>query len=182
MYYFLRQNLFQNLNMIDFVPPVEIESVSAWVEGRTLVMPSRPLVCTLLPEYGSQFPDFFDTTLPVMSNRLIRDLQNLGVSNLEQCSIIFRNVETSEEYNDHSLVNFIGTYDAIDLAKTKHRKRFNKPYFEGPIYLDPKKIGPLEAFRLSCGPTQLVVSERIATELKKGNYRALSIQKTEDYN
>ncbi|HMX43378.1 MAG TPA: hypothetical protein PKB12_06680 [Elusimicrobiota bacterium] len=182
MYYFVRQNLFETLNIIDFNPPASEVTISDWVNVDATVNPAAPLVCELLPEYGSEFADYFDVTLPVMSRRLIAFLKQLGVDNFQQYPVVFKHPTTGREYRDHSAVKFSGVYDAIDRERSEKKIDFGEVCFEGSIVIDPKRVGELSVFRLKDGPNFLVATERVANALKTQNFKALLLQPTEEYS
>ncbi len=164
------------------MPPQSEDTVSRWITGTEIRRPEIPLICTLLPEYGVEFADYFDTTVPVMSRRLIDHLIELGVNNFDQYPVIFKRPDTSEQFSGYSAVNFKGTYDAVDLTQSKYRMRFDRPYCNGPIVLDPLKVGDLPIFRLAMGPSFLVVGDRIAKAIKVRKYKAVLVQPVHEYS
>ena len=181
MYYFLRQNIFKPFNIIEFTTPASEDTISLWIEGKELQAPRSPLLCMLNSKPNAQFGDYFDTTIPIMSHRLIAHLENLGVCNFDQFPVVFKSPITGEEFNTHSAVYFKGIYDAIDLTQSTYKLRFGKPYFSGQIILDPAKVGELAAFRLATGPGFLVVIDSIAKALEATKYKATLLQPTHDY-
>jgi hypothetical protein len=182
MFYFLRQNLFEPLDIFDYEVPKSEKDISLWLRGERIDKKIERLVCPILENTGSEFADFFDVAIPIMSKKLIVQLNELGVTNFDKTEVVFKNKITGEEFIDYSAVNFIGSYACVDLNNSVHRMRFGKPYFTGSMVIDPKKVGDLEIFRLKVGPSFLVVTERIAKSLSKQSYRALLIQPISQYS
>lgn len=182
MYYFLRENLFENLKVFDFDPPSTEDVISRWIEGKKLDSVTTPLICILKPNEGAVFSDFFDSTIPIMSNRLITHLKDLGVINFESYPVVFKHPVSGKEFAEHQAVNFIGKFDAINPEQSPHRLRFGRPKFNGPIVLDTNKVPDQNAFRLEGGPGLLVVTEAVADAIKSKNYNAVLLQPLQDYD
>jgi hypothetical protein len=181
MYYFLRQNLFEENEVIEISGHSDETGQFIWTSGVKFDKPLPKQILMLDPEYGNVMADFFDTTVPVMSERLIRCLHELGVDNFDTYAISLERMDDKQRFEGYSAVNFLGAVDAVDLSNSEHRLRFGKPYFTGRIAIDPGKVNGLQAFRLQKGPGFLVVTERVAEALKARNFVAVLLQPTTDY-
>ena len=73
--------------------------------------------------------------------------------------MLLRRLDTGEEFESYSAINVIGCVDAVQMGTSQHRLRFGKPYFTGPITIDPGKSQNLLAFRLVKGPGFIVMSD-----------------------
>ncbi len=182
MYYFLRQNLFEEQGIIEIVGHTEVTGQYAWTDGARFDTPVPRETLLLDPAYGTKLPDFFDTTIPVMSGRMIDALHDVGIDNFDTYPMLLRRIDTGQEFEGYSAVNFVGAVDAVNLAASKYRLRFGEPYFTGPIVIDPAKTGNLAAFRLSTGPGLVVVEEGPAKQLKSRDLIAVLLQPTEEYD
>jgi hypothetical protein len=182
MYYFCRQDLFKAQGVIEISGHTQDTGKFLWTAGKKFDKPLGHQVLTLDPSYGENLADFFDTTIPVMSDRLIAAFEKVGVDNFDLYPVTLRRNDTGEEFDNYKAVNFIGCIDAIDMEKTSFKlNSFNKPKFSGPIVLDPSKVYDFKAFRLSVGPSLLVVSEDVAKHLIAVNFKALLLQNLMDY-
>lgn len=181
MFYFLRQNLFQTQGMIEISGHTTVTSQYLWTAGVKFDKPMPRETLMLDPAYGTNLPDFFDTTVPVMSESLISGLVDVGIDNFDTYPVVLKRMDTGEEITGYSAVNFIGCLDAVDLANSEYRLRFGKPYFTGRITIDAAKTFGCKAFRLLKGPGFLVVSEKPAEVLRSKNYRSVLLQPTTDY-
>ena len=83
MFYFLRQNLFEVQGVIEIAGHTDVTSQYSWTSGIKFEKPVPVQALMLDPSYGTNFPDFFDTTIPVMSDALIGGLRNVGVDNFD---------------------------------------------------------------------------------------------------
>ncbi len=182
MFYFLRQNLFEPLNVIEYSLPESEKDISIWLRGLEIQRIANPMVITFGVNGGSEFADFFDVSVPLMSSRLIEKLENLDVKNFQKFDVHFHKTSTGEIFNSHKSVNFLSVNDCVDLKNSEHRLRFGKPYFTGKITIDADKVGSQDVFRLKYGPSFLVITQKLAQELMKCNYKALLIQPTEKYS
>ena len=181
MYHFLRQNLFAELDSIEIVGHTEVTAGFHWIDGVRFDRPVPRETLLLDPTYGRSFPDYFDTTVPVMSQRMIDALRSFGVSNLDTYPVLLRNPEDGTERQDYQAVNLVGSVDAVDAAASPHRLRFGKPYYTGAIHIAPTRTAGLGAFRLTRGPGFIVVSDGLAQRIAGAALRAVLLQPTVDY-
>jgi hypothetical protein len=179
MYYFLRQNLFDAKNIIEIAGHTEETGTLNWIAGRPFSSPLGVQELLLDSKYGINLPDYFDTTIPVMSQKLLNFLKDLGVHNFYSYEVILNHKD--KIYKGFSAINVLGCLDGVDLDKSEHRLRFNKPYFTGKIVIDENKINGARFFRLLNGPGFIVVSHDIADSLMKQEWSALMLQPTVDY-
>lgn len=181
MFYFFRQNLFEHLNMMSLVGHTEETGTLSWIAGNTFEAPLKLQTLLLDPKSGANLPDFFDTTVPVISNRIIDFLVNLGIDNMDTYPVVLRNKVSGEEILDYSAVNVIGCIDPMNLEASEYRLRFGKPYFTGAIVIDESKVNGSSFFRTLYGPGFIVISQRIADALKTETWSGILFQPTEDY-
>jgi len=181
-YYFLRQDLFDAEDIIEVVGHTEETGKFMWVEGTRFDEDLPVQTLELDPAYGTTMPDFFDTTIPLMSDRLVEAVRKAGVDNFDAYPMILRRRDTGEEWRNYNAMNFIGSIDAIDREKSDCQRSASGRLLCESITIDPKAAGDAICFRLTEGPHLLVVHERVATALKKQNFVAVLIQKTEDYD
>jgi hypothetical protein len=179
MYYFLRQNIFEEQNIIEINGHTAETGELNWIAGRPFSKPLTVQELLLDSAYGSDFPDFFDTTIPVMSEKLLTFLVNLGVNNIDEYAVNLN--DKGKKYQGFFAVNVIGSIDCVDLENSPYRLRFNKPYFTGKIVIDENKVKGARFFRLLHGPGLVVVSQEIAEELMKHEWSAVMLQPTEEY-
>jgi uncharacterized protein DUF1629 len=182
-YYFLRQDLFDATDIIEVSGHTEETGKHLWTEGVRFTEPVPVQTLALDAEYGTQMADFFDTTIPLMSDRLIKALLAAGVDNFDAYPMILQRSDTGEQRTDYKAMNFIGRIDALDRAKSEcEEDDLGALECTGSISLDSKRVGDAICFRLLDGPDLLVIHEKIAREIRKQEFSALLIQKTEDYD
>lgn len=181
MFYFLRQNLFKQQDMIQLVGHSAETGALSWIAGHKFATPLRPQTLMLDPKHGNNFPDFFDTTVPVMSNRLIAFLVNLGIDNIDAYPVVLHNTVSGEDVLGYSAINVIGCIDATKLEGSQYRLRFGKPYFTGSIVIDDTKVNGAPLFRTLYGPGFIVISKIIADALQKESWAGILLQPTEQY-
>jgi hypothetical protein len=181
VFYFARQNLFEELGMMEVVGHTAVTGQFQWIGGIQFdrAVPRETLV--LDPACGTQLPDIFDTTIPLFSERLLRYLRDNGVENIDAYPMLLRQRDTGELIEGYHAINVIGCVDAVDLGASVYRSRFGKPYFTGAVVIDEARCKGFEVFRLLHGPGFIVVNERVAGILSKGAFKALLLQPTSDY-
>ncbi len=182
-FYFLRQDLFDATNIIEVSGHTEETGKYLWTEGVRFAEPVPVQTLELDAEYGTEMADFFDTTIPLMSERLIKALMAAGVDNFDAYPMILQRSDTGEKRTDYKAMNFIGRIDAIDRANSDcEEDDLGALECSGSITIDSKRVGDAICFRLLDGPDLLVIHEKIARELRKQKFAALLIQKTQDYD
>lgn len=181
MYYFLRQNLFETLDMIEIEGHTEETGCLDWVGGQVFTVPLAHQVLMLDPEYGKNLPDFFDTTIPVMSERLLDFLTAQGIHNINVYPVTLQNGETGQQIRGYSAVNILGSLDCANLDESEYEMTFGSPEFTGRILLDEARVQGAKCFRLENGPGLVVISEDIANALSRETWEGLLVQPTERY-
>lgn len=176
MYYFCRQNLFEETNTLEIVTPTD----RIWISGKKFSEPVSQRTLDLDPEYSTKLADFFDTSWPVMSDKLIQAFSEIGVKNFDSYPMILRRVGTGEKYYNFSAVNFIGEIDAIDRERSLFTPNALRKFKS--IVISSEKVGDLKSFRLVDGPGLLVVTEAVADYLRKWDFKTLLLQPTQEYD
>jgi hypothetical protein len=180
-FFFLRQNLFGDATGMEIEGHTETSAQFNWVDGVKFDKPFPRETFVLDDAYGSNYPDFFDTSIPVMSNRLIEQLQASGVSNLDAYPVVLRTRSDGAERADYCAVNVIGRVDAVDLAASAHEMRRGKPRFTGAIAIDGRLAAGLLAFRLPYSPRFIVVAEPVALRIRPFAFDSVLLQPTRAY-
>jgi hypothetical protein len=181
MFYFARQDLFRELGIIEVAGHTPITGQFQWISGVRFTQPVPHETLELDPAYGTNMADIFDTSVPLFSEKLLTFIRGLGLDNMDAYPMTLKRKDTGALITGYFAVNVIGCVDAVDLSSSAHRLRFGKPYFTGPVTIDPARCSGLEMFRLPSGPGFIVVSERIARALESGGFEALLVQPTVAY-
>ena len=181
MYYFCRQDLFKASNIIEIVGHTPITGAQLWTAGQKFTVPIPSQILQLDTCYGTDFPAFFDTTIPVMSHELILAFHDAGVDNFDEYPMVLKRMDTGEEYTNFKAVNFIGSIDCIDMDNSIYQLEDDEPEDFESIVIDERKTYGEKVFRLSVGPDFLVIHKDIAEQLSKKQFKALLLQKTEEY-
>jgi hypothetical protein len=180
-FFFLRQDLFGDATGIEIEGHTELSAQFDWLDGKAF---ARPYPCETLwldEAYGTNEPDFFDTTVPVMSKQLVDGLLASGVTNLERYPVVLEVRSTGATRADYSAVNVVGRVDAVDLSQSPHTLRRSKPKFSGPIVIDAAKTAGLLAFRLQYVPGLIVVTESVARRIDALGLDSVLLQPTREY-
>ena len=180
-YFFLCQNLYEQQGNIEIVGHTPVTSSFDWLRGAKFTQPFPKETLMLDPSYGKDLPDLFDTSVPVMSKRLLASLQAAGVDNVDAYDVALQRIDDGTTFDGHVAFNVLGCLDAIDPKKSAHRLRFGKPYYTGAITIDPSRAHDLSLFRLALGPPFVVIADRIAEALRGQPFRGVTIMPTTAY-
>ena len=179
-YYFLRQDLFGPATGIELEGHTATSSQFDWTAGVKFAQPFPRDTLFLDDAYGRSYPDFFDTTIPVMSQRLLELLAVAGVSNLDTYPVVLRNRRDDTTRGDYVAVNVVGCVDAVDLSRSPHELKRGRPRFSGAIEIDPSRTA-LAAFRLPYSPRFIVLAEPVAQCLQSHDLDSVLLQPTRAY-
>jgi len=180
-YFFLRQDLFGDATAIEIEGHTDTSAQFNWVDGIKFDRPFPLETFWLNDAYGANYPDFFDTTIPVMSSRLIEALTSRGVSNLDIYPVVLKTRRDGLERTDYRAVNVVGRIDAVDLAQSPHEMRRGKPRFNGSVAIDERLTGGALAFRLPYSPRFIVVADPVARHLQTLSLDSVLLQPTRAY-
>lgn len=179
MYYVLRQDL-NDYSYMAFTGHTEESGKRLWINGIKFDKPFPEDTFYVVPNLDDErnMPDFFDTTVPVMSKRMLVAMRSLGVDNIDAYPVIIQDKESGETWKDYFAVNVVGLLDAIDLDKSV---RANDYDFHSTVIDEKKAMGQL-CFRLLVGPEMIIIHESVAKPLMEMGLKGVLIIKTEDYD
>jgi hypothetical protein len=103
--------------MIQLVEHTAETGELSWIAGHKFAAQLTPQILMLDPKHGNNIPDFFDSSVPMMSNRLIAFLRNLGVDNIDTYPVVLHNIVSGENVPGYSAVNVIQSI--ADALKTE---------------------------------------------------------------
>jgi hypothetical protein len=181
-YYFLRQDVFGDAEAIEIEGHTPTTGELDWEAGQPFDVAPLGETLVLDAAYGSDMPDYFETTVPVMSARLLAALRDAGVDNIVSYPVRLQRNDTEEPIDGWEAINLIGAVEAMDLSRTPHRLLFGKPEATGPVFLSDERTNDLQAFRLVYGPTHIVITARIASKLAQSEFTGVLLQPTNSYD
>ncbi len=122
MFYFLRQNLHGEGKTLEVFGHNEETGQFLWTAGHKFENANftKPLI--LESEYGDEYADFYSSSVPVMSKKLLDLLVGLGIDNIDAYPMVLKHDKTGEEFFDYFAVNVIGRIDAVDHEKSVGKK------------------------------------------------------------
>lgn len=180
-YFFLRQDLFDGATGVEIVGHTASSAAVDWVAGQRFDTPFPHETFQLDDAYGRNLPDFFDTTVPVMSLRLLDQLRATGISNIDAYPVALHNPRTQRTHAGYVAINVVGCVDAVDLSASEHEIRRGKPRFKGSITVDESRTNGLLVFRLPHSPRFIVVTHAVAQALAAANLDSVLLQPTTEY-
>ncbi|MDF3819711.1 hypothetical protein P3G55_07375 [Leptospira sp. 96542] len=135
---------------------------------------------------GYKLPQFLGDVIPIISNRLLDVLNEVGVTNIQTYPVVLQNSETGEVWNNYHALNVIGlVYNAVDIERSNHETIMegsdNIPAllaFE-EIVLIKNKIPDLLMFRIAESPSTIIAHEKILDQIATSSYKGWGIDFTE---
>ena len=179
MYYIITQNL-SDFSFVSLLGHTKKSGSHLWVSGKPLTELYSDDTFYVESSMGTdtELPDFFDSVAPLMSQRLFKALNDLGVDNLVSYPVKIKNKGTGETFDNYLAVNVIGLVDAINIGASDIE---DEDTFHSTVIDENKTMGML-CFRLFHGPTLLMIRDDIANTLIGMNLKGVLIIKSEDYD
>ncbi len=172
--------------MFEIDDQVEIDEIENWSSGCRLdVHLSKPIVIDVTPirGYRGGLSDMYDDSLCLMSIRMVKTLQQIGVNNLELYPATLRNTKVDQSWS-YYVVNILGLVAAADLTRSEWTCDTDPPkgnvHFQ-KLVIDPNAVCGLLLFRLSYDPCTILIHESVRTHLEKAGLQGLSYEKPENW-
>jgi hypothetical protein len=190
MYWFLSQDL-KIITTKEFHGNTPSEDGRLWTAGQKFDSPYPPEEFEVATRHigfgipdGDEMPDFFDSTVPLMSARLLKVLKSAGVDNIDSYPVKIVDKAKGLSWDDYRAVNVVGCVDALDRQKTKSELDIETnalPTYTS-VAIDPARALGLLCFRLDMGPGELVLHEKVAQAVAQGGFTGLLLVRTVDFD
>ncbi len=186
MYYILKQqDEDENSGYMEIEEGKHCKGFRNWGVGRTTsTVPSDDVIIDVVPYDGYQGdpPDFSDSSIPLMSERLRKALEGAGVDNILYHPVTLKNTETGQTYPYYAF-NLIGRVSMVDL-KASDIQSYDGDYTGDSsiknLVLDESKDPGLSLFRLEEN-FSIVIKEEIKKHLESCGIDTLKYIAPEDY-
>lgn len=166
MYYFLRQNLHGEGTTLEISGHNDETGAYLWTAGHKFENASFSKALILESEYGEEHSDFYSSSVPVMSKKLLDLMLDMGVDNIDFYPVVLKHDKTDEEFVDYFAVNIIGRIDAVDHVNSIGKKRPGRKRLRySKLVIDESKTMGGACFRLLDVPNHIVISEAVAKYL-----------------
>lgn len=158
----------------------------AFIDGASIAAPvPNPIEIDLVPdEKGTaEMPPLWVVPALVVRKDVAEALQAIGVDNVQYYPAVLHDRARNQRWDDYLVGNVIGLMDVIDMKKSVLDP--DSPpeiamLFETMV-LDEKKCRGAMMFRLMHRQNLIVISDRVANQLRSKNYRFLHIVPPEDF-
>lgn len=134
-----------------------------------------PYRMTFLDKCGKPPFDYYSGK-SLMSRRLVETLEAAGVDNLQKFEVVMTDKTTGAVNHDFFVVNIVGLVAAADMSKSEAI-----PLGGGQVFtrleVDPSKPRGLLMFRLAESLIDVVIHERIAEAVAKGDFRGVTLSR-----
>jgi uncharacterized protein DUF1629 len=158
-----------------------------WHCGQRFEKPPRTPVRLVIYEGdigNGVLPELCDVPIPVMSRRLMKILQDAGVSNVEYYDAVIKDLEGGTEHVTHVAYNIVGAIAAADLERTRfwpgNPSRLIDADIEGAV-IDPAKARGALLFRLAESVNGIVVHESVKKRIEAAGLHSLAFELPEDW-
>ena len=188
MYYILHYNTPEDEEggYPDINDGLQFDGFKSWSLGRHFdASLPNPIIVNFMPVDGYQGPpaDMYNESMCLMRTRMVKVLEEEGVTNLDTYPAVLKNEETGETY-DYRAVNIIGLLSAADLSKSKWESYDGDALYDvnfDSLEIDKDAARGLLIFRLAENSLTIVVHEKIRNRLVKEDFPTLNFVEPKDW-
>jgi len=146
----------------------------SWIAGTRLSDVPEPVECEVV--VGGEMVSMFRGGGLLMTERLVKELRQAGVDNLDVYEAVIRDPETGQTWTDYRAVNVVGVVSCADMARSGTSAAPGELIdvaFEG-LVIDEKRARGALMFRLAEAVGGIVVHERVKDHLVKAGFSDLA--------
>ena len=165
MYYMLRKSDFEDYGITK--EPRLARGVSFQTGATITGEVPRPLVLEVNTTQAHPPTDFLQMKIPVLSDRLVAKLGDLGIDNVQLFPVQLRNDGTKETWDGYNAVNVLGLISCLAIEQSKATPGLPPLYtFDlSDLVIDERRTDGTLLFRLLEAPRVILVHEQIADAL-----------------
>jgi hypothetical protein len=129
-------------------------------------------------------PELCDVPIPVMSRRLLKVLQECGVSNLDSYEAVITDEASGKQFKSHVAFNLIGAVAAADDQKTNYLKGNPSRMIDADIEslsIDSDKARGVLLFRLAESVNGIVAHARVKEAVEASGIGAIAFLPPEEW-
>jgi hypothetical protein len=172
-----------DLPSVELVTPVEHFE---WVSGVSLEKMPPPLIFHVRAVGDFTWPDFIrpNSAIPLFSPRMRDAMAASGVDNIEYFPAVVVETKTGER-REYVAANVIGIVAAMDRGKSEFiPARLHSVMVRSidRLVLDMERCGEYQLFRLAEYSLLIVVSDRVAEQLKSKTLIGVRLLRPEDWD
>lgn len=143
----------------------EVAGIRSWISGRKITVPvPKPLAYTLDEFYTGRIPDYYNGSVPFMSDRLIKVLIQAGVDNVQYFEAVLRSHESKVLSTSHYAINVVGAVSAADMHASVLAPENDSDLVDvsfDSLTIDKYSAGGLLLFRLAESMPVIIVHQKI---------------------
>jgi hypothetical protein len=166
MYYVLAekpQGSTEDLAVIETCP--EVPGIRTWLLGKKFDKSILgPLIFDLDDNYPGRFPDFFNETIPLFSDKLLAALHEIGVDNINAYPAVIVDGKDNVVSDKYKAVNIIGVVAAADIAASSiaagEKPTLIDTSFDS-LEIDESKTQGLLIFRLAEYVGAIIIHQKV---------------------
>lgn len=112
---------------------------------------------------------------PLMRRGFLDAVRAAGVDNLQTYRAVITEPATGRTIDDYVVANIVGLVSCANLAESQ-ASPLADVYFFHNLVIDPKKVGDLLMFRLAESQIEVIVHERVADAIEKGEFEGVVLE------
>jgi hypothetical protein len=155
-----------------------------WHSGAVLEDPPlAPIMIEATPHFGYQGPppDYYDDAISLMSPRLAKVLEEVGVDNVQLFPVVINYRGTGEKYDWYAF-NIVGLVAAVDISNSEIKNPGGELLINSSIdgfKVDESKTHGQLMFRLAENVMTTVVHEQVRKAVEEAGINTFSFSETD---
>jgi hypothetical protein len=161
----------------------EVDDVESWMSGSAVVVPvPEPLEIEIDPDEPGLPQEMYELEALIMSDRLLRALQEIGVDNLQPYRARLVGPESGRVFENYHLVNVVGAVLCADLERSEYDPPPGSPTISvafDRLVIDEARTGGTLLFRLGESLSKILVHEKVKRHLESRGFDMLTFDEVE---
>lgn len=138
--------------------PDEIDFMAGKVLGDDV---PNPVTFTTNAVAGDVLPDFWDESVPAMSEKFVKMLEGAGVDNIQTFPAVVKSRKDGTLWDGYYAVNVLGMIQCADLSKSDYDEIFPGHYRFRTLAIDSNLTKDSLIFRLQENPGTLIIHKSV---------------------
>jgi hypothetical protein len=170
--------LFTDVLALGEIP--EVDEVDSWMTGSAIIAPvPEPLEIEIDPDEPGLPLEMYELEALIVSERLLRAIQEIGVDNLQPYRARLIGPESRRVFEGYFLVNVVGAISCADLTLSEYIAPPGRPTisvaFE-TLVIDEARAGGMLLFRLAESLSTVLVHEKLKLHLDSRGFDMLTFR------
>jgi hypothetical protein len=142
--------------------PLELD----FMNGSIITIPiDKPLIFTTNAGAEDPVPDYWDSGVPVMSERFVKLIEESGVTNIQKFPAIVKSKVDESVWDNYVAINILGVIKCADFSRSQYTEIFPGHYRFSKLAIDSEAPKGELMFRLYENPGTIIIGKKVGKHI-----------------